>query len=140
MNKLNYFHLVIPQFIIASLFFLIIELDLTPLSRYDGLLISLLVLIIYLISSLSFFILPSNAPEFFASRFLLMFSLQIIGFLTSVAIFVFVENETRLLLYFLFLFLSAMLIQTAILIISFASAFRKRNLSLAGHNLPPKHH
>ncbi|NBW72518.1 MAG: hypothetical protein EBR24_07000 [Flavobacteriia bacterium] len=116
MNKLNYFHLVIPQFIIASLFFLIIELDLTPLSRYDGLLISLLVLIIYLISSLSFFILPSNRPEFFASRFLLMFSLQIITFLTSVAIFVFVKNETRLLLYFLFLFLSAMLIQTAILL------------------------
>ena len=116
MSKLNYFHLVIPQFIIASLFFLIIELDLTPLSRYDGLLISLLVLIIYLISSLSFFILPSYAPEFFASRFLLMFSLQIIAFLTSVAIFVFVENETRLLLYFLFLFLSAMLIQTAILL------------------------
>ena len=116
MSKLNYFHLVIPQFIIASLFFLIIELDLTPLSRYDGLLISLLVLIIYLISSLSFFILPSNTPEFFASRFLLMFSLQIIAFLTSVAIFVFVENETRLLLYFLFLFLSAMLIQTAILL------------------------
>ena len=116
MNKLNYFHLVIPQFIIASLFFLIIELDLIPLSRYDGLLISLLVLIIYLISSLSFFILPSNTPEFFASRFLLMFSLQIIAFLTSVAIFVFVENETRLLLYFLFLFLSAMLIQTVILL------------------------
>ena len=116
MNKLNYFHLVIPQFIIASLFFLIIELDLIPLSRYDGFLISLLVLIIYLVSSLSFFILPSNAPEFFASRFLLMFSLQIIAFLTSVAIFVFVENETRLLLYFLFLFLSAMLIQTAILL------------------------
>ena len=116
MSKLNYFHLVIPQFIIASLFFLIIELDLTPLSRYDGLLISLLVLIIYLISSLSFFILPSNTPEFFTSRFLLMFSLQIIAFLTSVAIFVFVENETRLLLYFLFLFLSAMLIQTAILL------------------------
>ena len=116
MNKLNYFHLVIPQFIIASLFFLIIELDLTPLSSYDGLLISLLVLFIYLLSSLSFFILPSNTPEFFASRFLLMFSLQIIAFLTSVAIFVFVENETRLLLYFLFLFLSAMLIQTAILL------------------------
>ena len=116
MNKLNYFHLVIPQFIIASLFFLIIELDLIPLSRYDGLLISLLVLFIYLLSSLSFFIFTSNAPEFFASRFLLMFSLQIIAFLTSVAIFVFVENETRLLLYFLFLFLSAMLIQTAILL------------------------
>jgi hypothetical protein len=47
---------------------------------------------------------------------LLMFSLQIIAFLTSVAIFVFIENETRLLLYFLFLFLSAMLIQTAILL------------------------
>jgi hypothetical protein len=45
-----------------------------------------------------------------------MFSLQIIAFLTSVAIFVFVKNETRLLLYFLFLFLSAMLIQTAILL------------------------
>jgi hypothetical protein len=45
-----------------------------------------------------------------------MFSLQIIAFLTSVAIFVFLENKTRLLLYFLFLFLSAMLIQTAILL------------------------
>ena len=116
MNKLNYFHLAIPQFLIASLFFLIIEFNLTPLSSYDGLLISLLVLFIYLISSLSFFILKSNDPAFFASRFLLMFSLQIIAFLTSVAIFVFVENETRLLLYFLFLFLSAMLIQTAILL------------------------
>jgi len=116
MSKLNYFHLVIPQFVIASLFFLIIELNLTPLSSYDGLLISLLVLFIYLLSSLSFFIFPSNAPEFFASRFLLMFNLQIIAFLTSVAIFFFVENETRLLLYFLLLFLSAMLIQTAILI------------------------
>jgi len=116
MNKLNYFHLAIPQFFLASLFFLIIELNLTPLSSYDGLLISLLVLFIYLLSSLSFFIFPSNAPEFFASRFLLMFNLQIIAFLTSVAIFFFVENETRLLLYFLLLFLSAMLIQTAILI------------------------
>ena len=116
MTKINYFHLAVPQFLIASLFFLIIEFNLTPLSSYDGLLISLLVLFIYLISSLSFFIFPSNAPEFFASRFLLMFSLQIISFLTSVTIFVFIENETRLLLYFLFLFLSAMLIQTAILL------------------------
>jgi hypothetical protein len=116
MTKINYYHLAIPQFLIASLFFLIIELNLTPLSSYDGLLISLLVLFIYLISSLSFFIFPSNAPEFFASRFLLMFSLQIIAFLTSVAIFVFIKNETRLLLYFLFLFLSAMIAQTAILI------------------------
>lgn len=116
MTKINYFHLAVPQFLIASLFFLIIEFNLTPLSSYDGLLISLLVLFIYLISSLSFFILPSNAPEFFASRFLLMFSLQIISFLTYVTIFVFIENETRLLLYFLFLFLSAMLIQTAILL------------------------
>jgi hypothetical protein len=116
MTKINYFHLAIPQFFLASLFFLFIEFNLTPLSSYDGLLISLLVLFIYLLSSLSFFILPSNDPAFFASRFLLMFSLQIIGFLTSVAIFVFVENETKLLLYFLFLFLSAMLIQTAILL------------------------
>lgn len=116
MNKINYFHLAVPQFSIATLFFLIIELNLTPLSSYDGLLISLLVLVIYLISSLSFFIFPNNDPGFFASRFLLMFSLQIIAFLTSVAIFVFVENETRLLLYFLLLFLSAMLTQTAILI------------------------
>ena len=116
MNKITYFHLAIPQFFLASLFFLIIELNLTPLSSYDGLLISLLVLVIYLISSLSFFIFPNNDPEFFASRFLLMFSLQIISFLTSVAIFVFVKNEVRLMLYFLFLFLSAMLIQTAILI------------------------
>ena len=116
MNKINYFHLAIPQFFLASLFFLIIELNLTPLSSSDGLLISLLVLFIYLISSLSFFIFPNNDPEFFASRFLLMFSLQIISFLTSVAIFVFVKNEVRLMLYFLFLFLSAMLIQTAILI------------------------
>lgn len=116
MTKINYFHLAVPQFFLASLFFLIIEFNLTPLSSYDGLLISLLVLFIYLISSLAFFILPNNDPGFFASRFLLMFSLQIIAFLTSVAIFVFVENETRLLLYLLFLFLSAMLIQTAILL------------------------
>ena len=116
MSKINYFHLAVPQFTIASLFFLIIALNLTPLSSYDGLLISLLVLVIYLVSSLSFFIFPNNAPEFFASRFLLMFSLQIIAFLTSVAIFFFVENETRLLLYFLLLFLSAMLTQTVILI------------------------
>ncbi len=116
MNKINYLLLVSPHIILAALFFLIIEFNFTPLSSYDGLLLSTLVLVIYLTTSLSLVIFPNNEPEFFASRCLLMLSLQIIAFLASVIVFVYAINESRLLLYFLILFLVSMLLQTLLLI------------------------
>ena len=116
MNKINYLLLVYPHIILSALFFLIIEFNLTPLSSYDGLLLSTLVLVIYLTTSLSLVIFPTNEPEFFASRCLLMLSLQIIAFLASVIVFVYAINESRLLLYFLILFLVSMLLQTLLLI------------------------
>ena len=116
MNKINYLLLVSPHIILAALFFLIIELNFTPLSSYDGFLLSTLVLVIYLTTSLSLVIFPTDEPEFFASRCLLMLSLQIIAFLTSVLVFVYAINESRLLLYFLVLFIASMLLQTFLLI------------------------
>lgn len=116
MNKINYLSLIFPQFIVSTFFFLIIELNLTSLSRFDGILLSILVLVIYLTTSLALIFFPNNEPEFFASRFLLLISLQIIAFLFSVLVFVYALNKSRLLLYFLGLFLSAMLLQTILLV------------------------
>jgi hypothetical protein len=116
MTKINYLFLIYPQILIAAIFILIIRLDFTSLSSYDGLFLSTLVLVIYLTTSLALFIFPNKEPNFFASRCLLMISLQILAFLTSVVIFVYAINEVRLLLYFLILFLIAMSLQTALLV------------------------
>ncbi len=116
MNKINYLFLVLPQFIVVAFFVLFIKLNLIPLSSYDGLFLSILVLVIYLTTSVFLFIFPNNEPEFFASRCLLMISTQIIAFLASVLVFMYAINESRLLLYFLVLFIASMLLQTILLI------------------------